>query len=116
VLIGSVHWIDTWQFDDYENPVQRHQWDVRDVDQAWSDYAARIAELAATNAVDVLAHPDLIKVAGFISSDPSQFWSRRLTPRKRPTSRSKCRRPDGRSRSPSNTPPKVFSTTWSRGT
>jgi histidinol-phosphatase (PHP family) len=74
VLIGSVHWIDTWQFDDYENPVHRHQWDVRNVDQAWSDYSTRMGELAATNAVDVLAHPDLIKVAGFISSDPSQFW------------------------------------------
>ncbi|HEY1222778.1 MAG TPA: histidinol-phosphatase [Acidimicrobiales bacterium] len=74
VLIGSVHWIDTWQFDDYENPVHRHQWDVRDVDRAWNDYTERMGELAGTNAVDVLAHPDLIKVAGFISSDPSQFW------------------------------------------
>ncbi|MFZ1062599.1 MAG: histidinol-phosphatase [Acidimicrobiales bacterium] len=74
VLIGSVHWIDTWQFDDYENPVHRHQWDVRDVDQAWRDYAQRITELAETGSVDVLAHPDLIKVAGFLSSDPSQFW------------------------------------------
>jgi histidinol-phosphatase (PHP family) len=74
VLIGSVHWIDTWQFDDYENPVHRHQWDVRDVDQSWRDYGERVAELAATKSVDVLAHPDLIKVAGYISSDPSQFW------------------------------------------
>ena len=74
VLIGSVHWLDTWQFDDYENPVHRHEWDVRDVGQAWSDYAQRIGELASTKSVDVLAHPDLIKVAGFISSDPGQFW------------------------------------------
>jgi histidinol-phosphatase (PHP family) len=76
VLIGSVHWLDTWQFDDVDNPVHMHQWDVRDVEQSWSQYADAIGELAATNSVDVLAHPDLIKVAGIIAPDPDQFWER----------------------------------------
>jgi len=69
VLIGSVHWLDTWQFDDIDNPVHMAEWRARDVDQAWHDYAAAFAELAATKAVDVMAHPDLIKVAGFFANN-----------------------------------------------
>ncbi len=79
VLIGSVHWLGTWQFDDIDNEVQMHEWKVRDVDQAWSNYADALGELAATNAVDVLAHPDLIKVAGVIAKDPAEFWQRMAT-------------------------------------
>jgi histidinol-phosphatase (PHP family) len=74
VLIGSVHWLGTWQFDDYDVPTHAHEWTVRDVDQCWADYARAIEELAASNSVDVLAHPDLIKVAGYIASDPGDFW------------------------------------------
>ena len=29
---------------------------------------------ARTNSVDVLAHPDLIKVAGFIPEGPGEYW------------------------------------------
>ena len=76
VLIGSVHWLGTWQFDDIDNDVQMHEWTVRDVDQCWSAYTDAIGELASSKSVDVLAHPDLIKVAGYLSSDPSEFWDR----------------------------------------
>ena len=76
VLIGSVHWLGSWQFDDVENEVHMQQWRERDVDQCWSDYATALEELAASRAVDVLAHPDLIKVAGFQPSDRSEFWDR----------------------------------------
>jgi histidinol-phosphatase (PHP family) len=74
VLIGSVHWLGTWQFDDIDNDVQMHQWTVRDVDLCWADYARALEELCASNAVDVLAHPDLIKVAGFYASTPTDYW------------------------------------------
>jgi histidinol-phosphatase (PHP family) len=74
VLIGSVHWLGSWQFDDYEVPTHFHEWTVRDVDQCWADYTVAIEELAAANAVDVLAHVDLIKVAGFQASDRAPFW------------------------------------------
>ena len=40
VLIGSVHWLGTWQLDDIDNEVNMHQWTVRDVDQCWKDYAS----------------------------------------------------------------------------
>jgi len=76
VLIGSVHWLGTWQFDDIDNEIQMHEWEVRDVEQAWSNYADALGELVATNSVDVLAHPDLIKVAGVIAKDPAEFWQR----------------------------------------
>jgi histidinol-phosphatase (PHP family) len=74
VLIGSVHWLGTWQFDDLDNEVHMHEWTVRDWDQCWADYARAIDELCAANAVDVLAHPDLIKVAGHYPSRTSGFW------------------------------------------
>jgi histidinol-phosphatase (PHP family) len=74
VLIGSIHWLGTWQFDDYDIPEHFHEWTVRDVDQCWADYARALEELCASNSVDVLAHPDLIKVAGFIPSNPSEYW------------------------------------------
>ncbi len=74
VLIGSVHWLGSWAFDDIDNEVQMHQWTIRDVDQCWADYTVAVEELAASDAVDVLAHPDLIKVAGYYASDPSEYW------------------------------------------
>jgi len=74
VLIGSVHWLGTWQLDDYESPVNLHEWSVRDVDQCWKSYALAIDELCAANAVDVLAHPDLIKVAGYYADSPGEYW------------------------------------------
>ena len=74
VLIGSVHWLGTWQFDDIDNPPQMHEWTVRDVDQCWADYAHALDELCASHAVDVLAHPDLIKVAGYYANNPADYW------------------------------------------
>lgn len=74
VLIGSVHWLGTWHLDDYESEVDLREWHVRSVDRCWKDYTVAIDELCAANAVDVLAHPDLIKVAGFIPHDPGEYW------------------------------------------
>ncbi|MFI5035973.1 MAG: PHP domain-containing protein [Acidimicrobiales bacterium] len=76
VLIGSVHWLGTWTFDDIGNPPQMHEWTVRDVDRAWADYTGALVELAAARVVDVLAHPDLIKVAGHWATRPAEFWDR----------------------------------------
>ena len=47
---------------------------MRDVDQCWADYAFALDELCSTNSVDVLAHPDLIKVAGYYASSPGDDW------------------------------------------
>jgi histidinol-phosphatase (PHP family) len=76
VLIGSVHWIGGWQFDFYEHPVHLAEWEHRDVDAAWDAYTEAIEELSATGAVDVLAHPDLIKVNGAVPENPVEWWDR----------------------------------------
>ncbi len=74
VLIGSVHWLGTWQFDDIDNDVQMALWKTNDLDESWRAYADALDELASTGAVDVLAHPDLIKVAGFQPGHPELYW------------------------------------------
>lgn len=64
VLLGSVHWIGTWMFDDIGNEVAEREWRRRGAEQAWRGYTEALEELAATHACDVLAHPDLVKVTG----------------------------------------------------
>ncbi len=76
VLLGSVHWIGTWRFDDLSDEVSMSEWSARDVDSAWDDYASSMEELAASGVCDVLAHPDLIKVAGFRSGAPEECFDR----------------------------------------
>ena len=76
VLLGSVHWIGAWQFDAVENPDHLAEWDAREVDACWAAYTAGMEELSATGACDVLAHPDLIKVAGRIPDAPEEWWDR----------------------------------------
>jgi len=76
VLLGSVHWIGTWRFDDLSDPVSMAQWPARDVDAAWGDYTSAIEELAASGTCDVLAHPDLVKVAGHRPVHPEECWER----------------------------------------
>lgn len=76
VLLGSVHWIGTWRFDDLADPVSMNEWSVRDVDEAWDDYTSAIEELAASGVCDVLAHPDLIKVAGYRATAPQECFDR----------------------------------------
>jgi histidinol-phosphatase (PHP family) len=76
VLLGSVHWVGAWQFDYYEHPVHLAEWDVRDVDACWDAYTLALEELSATGTCDVLAHPDLVKVAGHVPSNPTEWWDR----------------------------------------
>jgi histidinol-phosphatase (PHP family) len=76
VLLGSVHWLGAWGFDQPGYPAVDEQWAARDVDAVWDAYTAAIEELAATRTCDVLAHPDLAKVTGAVPGDPEPFWDR----------------------------------------
>jgi histidinol-phosphatase (PHP family) len=76
VLLGSVHWLGAWRFDDIDVPLQMDEWAAREVDACWEDYTQALEELAASGACDVLAHPDLIKVAGHIPEAPVEWWDR----------------------------------------
>jgi histidinol-phosphatase (PHP family) len=64
VLLGSVHWLGAWGFDNWTVPAFGEEWDRRPVESVWRAYTEALEELAATGACDVLAHPDLVKVYG----------------------------------------------------
>lgn len=76
VLLGSVHWLGAWRFDDLGDPVSMDQWTVRQVDRCWEEYTEAIEELAQSATCDVLAHPDLIKVTGQVPPAPEEWWDR----------------------------------------
>lgn len=76
VLIGSVHWIGAWLFDALGWAQAQEQWSARGVERIWNDYTTCLEELACTRTVDVLAHPDLPKVAGHSPVAPDEFYDR----------------------------------------
>lgn len=76
VLLGSVHWIGAWMFNALSWAAAQEEWNVRGVDGVWDSYTRSVQELAATRTVDVLAHPDLAKVAGFRPAVPAEFHDR----------------------------------------
>jgi histidinol-phosphatase (PHP family) len=57
-LIGSVHYLGTWDFD---NPKWLGRWADTDVGEAWRMYWSEYAAMAESQLFDILAHPDLIK-------------------------------------------------------
>jgi histidinol-phosphatase (PHP family) len=76
VLLGSVHWLGTWLFDDLASEVAMGEWTTRRVEDVWDTYTRALEELAATGSVDVLAHPDLCKVAGHRPAVPDEWYDR----------------------------------------
>jgi len=64
VLLGSVHWLGAWGFDNLDGEPSASEWDRRVTGDVWRAYAEAIDELAASSTVDVLAHPDLVKLTG----------------------------------------------------
>jgi histidinol-phosphatase (PHP family) len=64
VLLGSVHWLGSWLFDALEDDAAMAEWDSHRTEDVWRRYTDALAELADSKSVDVLAHPDLIKLTG----------------------------------------------------
>ncbi len=60
-LIGSTHWVGAWSVDHDEADFE---FDRRGVRVAYEDYFAIEAQLAASGAVDALAHCDVVKKHG----------------------------------------------------
>jgi len=60
-LIGSVHWIGGWAID---SSAAGFEWDERGIERGYDQYFALETQLAASGAVDVLAHVDLPKKYG----------------------------------------------------
>lgn len=76
VLLGSVHWLGAWMLNALSWAAEQEEWGRRGVEDVWDSYTRSIEELAATRAVDVLAHPDLAKVAGHRPAVPDEFHDR----------------------------------------
>jgi histidinol-phosphatase (PHP family) len=62
LVLGSVHWLDGWGFDHLS---RLERWQGRDVDAVYRRYFAELGRAARSGLFDVLAHVDLIKIAGF---------------------------------------------------
>ena len=62
-LIGSVHFIDKWGFD---NPEFIGRYDDEDIDEIWQKYFNEIKKMADTKLFDIVGHLDLIKVFKFL--------------------------------------------------
>jgi histidinol-phosphatase (PHP family) len=73
VVLGSVHWIGAFGFDD---EAMLEEWERRKVDQVFEDYAQLIDDLADSRLADVLAHLDLPKLFGHAPSDTNGFNKR----------------------------------------
>ncbi len=70
IVLGSVHYVGSFGFDDQKF---RAEWDRRDVAEVWDRYSTLVREAAESGLVDVLAHPDLPKVFGFRPADETPF-------------------------------------------
>jgi histidinol-phosphatase (PHP family) len=60
-LIGSVHFLDNWGFD---NPEFIKEWEHRNVDDVYKEYFSYIEKMALSNLFQIVGHIDLVKVFG----------------------------------------------------
>jgi histidinol-phosphatase (PHP family) len=62
-LIGSVHFLEGWGFD---NPEFIGEWKKQDKDEVWQKYFDTIESMAQSSYFDIVGHLDLIKVFNFM--------------------------------------------------
>ncbi len=62
-LIGSVHFLDKWSFD---NPEFIGGWKKRDIDEIWKAYFEATEAMVKMGAFDIVGHLDLIKVFKYL--------------------------------------------------
>ena len=62
-LIGSVHFIDKWSFD---NPEFLSGWKERNIDEIWQAYFEATEAMAKSGLFDIAGHFDLIKVFKYL--------------------------------------------------
>ena len=60
-IIGSVHFIKTWGFDD---PAERASWKNKDVNQVYHDYYELLRQSAKSGMFQIIGHCDLVKKFG----------------------------------------------------
>ncbi|MCI9128965.1 MAG: histidinol-phosphatase [Eggerthellaceae bacterium] len=68
LILGSVHFVDGWPFDD---PAKRDRWDEPGAaDEIWKRYVQLWCDAASDTSLrfDVMSHPDLAKKFGYLPS------------------------------------------------
>jgi histidinol-phosphatase (PHP family) len=65
-VIGSVHFIKNWGFDD---PDTRDTWDQIDVNRVYHDYFDLLRQSAKSGLFDIMGHVDLVKKFGHRASE-----------------------------------------------
>ncbi len=66
-LIGSVHFINEWGFD---NPEFIGRYEHEDIDFIWQEYFKLIEQMAESRYFDIVGHIDLIKVFKYLPKKP----------------------------------------------
>ena len=64
-VIGSVHHLDDWGFDD---PRQTDRYDSVDIDDMWVDYFEMVGQAAESGLFTIMGHLDLVKKFGYRAS------------------------------------------------
>ena len=70
-LIGSVHYLGDWDFD---NPEKLAFWSDRGIMETWEEYWETYIAMARSGLFDLLAHPDLVKKFGAIPPGDLRFY------------------------------------------
>lgn len=71
-LIGSVHYLGSWDFD---HPKWLGKWAELDVESTWETYWKTYAAMAESGLFDILGHPDLIKKFSYVpKGDLDRFY------------------------------------------
>jgi histidinol-phosphatase (PHP family) len=72
VLLGSVHWIRGWGFD---KPHAAEEWERRGRRSVYEEFFGLEVDLASSGVVDVLAHPDRVKMRGHrLDTEPLDLY------------------------------------------
>ena len=72
-LIGSVHFIDKWSFD---NPEFIGGWKNKDIDEIWKAYFEATEAMAKSGKFDVVGHLDLIKVFKYLPKKDTRILAK----------------------------------------
>jgi histidinol-phosphatase (PHP family) len=62
-LIGSVHFLDNWGFD---NPLFMKEYDKKNIDDIWEEYFQTVSAMVKTSYFDIIGHLDLMKVFKYL--------------------------------------------------
>ena len=72
-LIGSVHFIDKWSFD---NPEFISGWKNKDIDEIWKAYFEATEAMAKSGQFDIVGHLDLIKVFKYMPKQDTRILAK----------------------------------------